>query len=132
MHDNDVSVAVARLRALVVNDDEFDISHFALGVIRELKDQQLRSMKSISAIVAGSDQELRLRVVRWLVNEQILDVTDETVRLTVDGYRSLAIAADSDELLSQFLSDRRYGLDRKEANSTMLLILRTFFELRHP
>jgi len=132
MHEIDDTAAVARLRALVANDDEFNISHFVLGLIRELKDHQPKSQESIFAIAADSDQELLPRAVKWLVNERILSTTDGNVQLTAEGHRSLTIAANSDELLCQFLDGRKYGLDRKEANRTMLLILRTFFELHHP
>lgn len=131
MRETDDSAAVARVRKLIDRDDEFNVNHCVIGLIRELRNHQPISQESISVIVSGSDQELLLRVLKWLANERILSTSNGNVQLTAAGYQSLTIAANSDELLSQFLSGRKSRLGRKEADRALLLILKTFFELSH-
>jgi len=132
MYKDGEFAAVARMLALTAHDgDYFNTIHLVLGLIRELMEHKPEWVQPIPVVAAGSDQELHLGYIKWLAEEGILKLRDGNVRLTAEGRRTLAVAAGSYRLLSEFLGGCKGNLDRYEANRALVLILCTHYNLRN-
>ncbi|MGI9462914.1 MAG: hypothetical protein ACR2OM_03190 [Aestuariivirgaceae bacterium] len=73
------------------------------------------------------ERELLLRVIDWLEDQGVLDVSGQGIRLTEEGHKALGRAAVSNPVLAEFLDFRRDILSQVEATQAMLAIVRSRF-----